>query len=207
MVGLILSAGASVRWGGAPKALLPVGAERALARIARLLGEAGVTRRRVVVGAAATEIRAGTPEPIRSSLEWIEHPAWERGRTGSIQAGLAGLLEEGVVLWPVDHPFVAPPTLPRLLAAAEHDDLATWVLPEYGGRGGHPVVLKPPTLRRIAGLEPAAPLSRLLPELGVQVRRVPVDDPGVVINLNTPEEYWTARRAGLPRDLPPWTVL
>jgi molybdenum cofactor cytidylyltransferase len=199
-VGVILSAGGSERWGGAPKALLPVGAETALGRIARLLEEAGVGRRRVVVGAGAEGIRRWIEGAGGLGLEIVEHPRWYEGRTSSVRAGLAELGDEEVVLWPVDVPMVAPGTLPRLLRAAERDALATWVLPVHAGRGGHPVLIKPPARRLIDELGPDEPLHHLLPRLGPQVLRVPTDDPGVAVNVNTPEEYWRARAAGLPRE-------
>ncbi len=199
-VGLVLSAGASSRWQGEPKALLRIGPESALERIVRLLEVAGVPRIRVVVGAHADRIRAAVAPSLRDRIEWLAHPEWASGRTGSVGRGLVDLSDEEVVLWPVDHPLVAPGTLPSLLAVADRDLIATWILPQYGGRGGHPVVLKSPAWRLVAELRPDEPLNRLLPRLGPAVRRVPVDDPAVVVNLNTPEAYWEARGAGLPKE-------
>lgn len=199
--GVILSAGASSRWQGEPKALLRIGSETALARIARLMDAAGVGSLRIVVGAHGAAIRTGTPRALRDRVEWLDHPDWERGRTGSVQAGLAGLdTDDVVVLWPVDQPFVAASTLPRLLTASAEDALATWVLPQYGDHGGHPIVLKPPAWRLVLGLRPDEPLNHLIPRLGPSVLRLRVDDPGAVVNLNTPDDYWTARSEGLPRE-------
>jgi molybdenum cofactor cytidylyltransferase len=171
-----------------------------------LLNLAEVRSVRVVLGLHAKEVQAAMPNEVREEVEWVEHPGWAQGRTGSIQAGLSGLPDEAeVVLWPVDHPLVSVTTLPRILRVAEDDRLSVWVLPEYRGRGGHPVILKAAARRAVFELGPEEPLRRLLPYLGPQVRRVPVEDPGVIVNLNTPQDYENARREGLPIGEEPWT--
>jgi molybdenum cofactor cytidylyltransferase len=196
-IALVLAAGASLRWGSGPKALAPLGGATALGRIVGTLGEAGVAPIRVVLGAHAREIRDRFVGPEALPVAWIEFRDWASGRSASVRAGLTDLPAEAeVLLWPVDHPFVTPATVRRLLSVADSDDLATWVLPEYGGRGGHPVLLKPPAWRAIFDLGPDEPLRRLLARLGPQVRRVAVDDPGVAVNLNTPADLAAAREAG-----------
>ena len=192
---LLLAAGASRRWGPGPKALAPIGRSTALGRIVESARIAGVVPCRVVVGAHGDAVRDALRDRTDPAVEWVAAPAWRSGRTASIQAGLAGLSADvEVLLWPVDQPFVRPETVRRLLAAAEADELAVWVLPQFGGRGGHPVLLKPPAWRRIFDLAPAAPLRALMASFGPQVRRVPVDDAGVVVNLNTPADMERARR-------------
>ncbi|HEV2316213.1 MAG TPA: nucleotidyltransferase family protein [Thermoplasmata archaeon] len=200
--GLILSAGASERWRGYPKALAPVSGETALGRVIRLMAEAGVGRIWVVLGAHSDEIRGGLPSDQRSSVEWVTNPDWARGQTSSVHTGLRQVDPgEDVVLWPVDHPLVSSHTLPRLLRASDADLLAVWTIPEFDGRGGHPVILKEPAWRLALRLPPEVPLHRLIPQLGPQVQRVRVDDPGVVVNVNTPEDLERARGSGLPREV------
>lgn len=126
----------------------------------------------------------------------VDAERWYEGRTSSIQSGLAALPPESDVLfWPVDHPFVTARTVERLRAAADHDTLAVWVLPTFQGAGGHPVLWRPPVRREIARLRSDAPVRSLLPEFGPQVLRIPVDDAGVVANVDTPEAYRAAHDA------------
>ena len=205
-VGLVLCAGASARWAGRPKALLDVGGETALGRVVRRLRSAGVSEVRVVTGSHDASIRDGVPSELRSSVDWRVNAHPEDGRTGSIQRGLEDLPSTArVILWPVDQPLARAETLPHLLSVLDEDLLALWVLPEFLGRGGHPVVLAPEAVRAVGRLSPSTPLRTLLPHLGPQVRRVPVDDPGVVVNLNTPAEYYEAGRAGFLVPEGPWT--
>ncbi len=189
---LILSAGASTRFGGQPKALLPVDGRSGVRRIAEICLADGFDPVTVVVGAhhhlIAHELRG-------LSVDTVDVENWSEGRTASVQAGLAAVPpERDVLLWPVDHPFVAGRTVDALLAARETDLIGVWFIPTYQGRGGHPVLWRPPVRNDIFDLRPDAPIRSLLPEFGPQVRRLPVDDPGVVANVDTPEEYQAAAR-------------
>lgn len=204
-IALLLAAGASTRLEGHAKALLPVGEESAIRRIARLADDAGWRRRMAVVGAHAQPIRR---ELEGAGVEVLENPEWASGRTGSVQLGLSvARSAERLLLWPVDHPFVDPPTLTELERAADADPMACWILPSFRGRGGHPVLIGRSVFPAIEALSPDRSLRSLLPALGPQLRRLPVQDPGVVAKVETPEGYrrllaeWVERQEGAR-----WTV-
>ncbi|HTS33416.1 MAG TPA: nucleotidyltransferase family protein [Thermoplasmata archaeon] len=194
---LLLSGGASTRFGGQPKALLPVGERTSVRRLAEECLAENADPVVVVVGAhralIAHELR-GLPVEVAEAEDWYE------GRTASVHAGLRAIPEDrDVLLWPVDHPFVSTRTIDALFSVRERDLLAVWFIPTYQGRGGHPVLWRSSIRRDINELRPDAPLRSLLPEFGPQVRRVAVEDPGVVANVDTPEQYsaaydeWQAR--------------
>ncbi len=190
---MVLAAGASSRWGGAPKALLPVDGRAGVRRIAEICLADGFSPVAVVVGAH----RAPIAHELRGlAVDLVEAERWEEGRTASIQAGLAALPSSADLLfWPVDHPFVAPRTVDALVAARATDQLGLWFVPTFEGRGGHPVLWRSEVRRPILDLRPDAPVRSLLPQFGPQVRRVAVDDPGVVANVDSPEEYREALAA------------
>jgi molybdenum cofactor cytidylyltransferase len=194
---LLLSGGESRRFGGVPKALMGIGDSTAVRHLAGICLDRGLDPVTVVVGPhrgpVAHELR-GLPVTLVDSEEWYE------GRTASIHAGLASIPEDrDVLFWPVDHPFVAAATVDTLLAARDRDALAVWFIPAFQGRGGHPVLWRSSVRADVLDLRGDAPLRSLLPEFGVQVRRVEVGDPGVVANVDTPEDYrvaleeWRAR--------------
>ena len=190
---LILSAGASSRFGGQPKALLKVGEKASVRRMAEICLADGFDPVVVVVGAHRVPI---AHELRDLGVQVVEADRWYEGRTASIQAGLVALPETSDVLfWPVDHPFVLARTVDTLLAALAHDSLAVWVVPTYQGEGGHPVLWRPPVRREILHLRSDAPIRSLLPEFGPQVFRVPVADPGVLANVDTPDAYRAAHEA------------
>lgn len=184
---LILAAGESSRFEGYPKALLTAGRRSAVRRLAEIAIEQRFDPVVVVIGAHRAPI---VHEVRHLPVEVVEADQWYEGRTASIQAGLSTLPENrNVLFWPIDHPFVSPRTVGRLVALLATDPLAVWFIPTYGGQGGHPVLWRSSVRADILDLRPDAPVRSLLPEFGPQVRRVAVDDPGVVANVDTPDAY------------------
>ena len=194
---LLLSGGESSRFGGLPKALVPLGRSTAVRRLAEVCVSRGLDPVAVVVGPhrgpVARELRDMPVTLVDSEL-------WYEGRTASVQSGLEAIpADHDVLFWPVDHPFVSPSTVDVLAEARDSDPLAVWFIPTFEGRGGHPVLWRSVVRSDILEVRGDAPLRSLLPEFGVQVRRVAVNDPGVVANVDTPEEYrvaleeWEAR--------------
>jgi molybdenum cofactor cytidylyltransferase len=187
---LILSGGASTRFGGLPKALLSTGEKSSVRRLAEVCLAEGADPTVVVVGThrepVAHELR-GLP------VDLVEAEDWYEGRTASVHAGLRAIPEDrDVLLWPVDHPFVLTRTVDTLLSVRERDALAVWFIPTHQGRGGHPVLWRASVRPDVMELRSDAPLRALLPEFGPQVRRVAVEDAGVVANVDTPEQYYAA---------------
>jgi molybdenum cofactor cytidylyltransferase len=194
---LILSAGESSRFAGLPKALLRAGENSAVRRLAGICLAQRLDPVVVVVGVH----RSAISHELRGlDVEVTEAADWYEGRTASVQAGLGALpADRDVLFWPVDHPFVSPRTVEILTSLLVHDPLGVWFIPTYQGHGGHPVSWRSVFRRDLLELRPDAPIRSLLPEFGPQVRRVPVDDPGVIANVDTPEAYRAAHEDWLGR--------
>ncbi len=184
---LLLSGGESSRFGGLPKALMQVGDVTAVRRLADICLSRGLDPVTVVVGPH----RGPVAHELRDlPVSIVDAELWYEGRTASVHAGLTSISEDrDVLFWPVDHPFVAGATVDTLLATRDRDALAVWFIPTFRGRGGHPVLWRASVRRDVLDLRGDAPLRSLLPEFGVQVRRIEVGDPGVVANVDTAEEY------------------
>jgi molybdenum cofactor cytidylyltransferase len=201
--GVVLAAGASRRLGGYPKATVRIGAEASIARVTRLALEAELDPVIVVLGPHAEATRAHLRE---SPVSVVENSRWADGRTGSLQAGLEPLdPAQSVVVWPVDHPFVESGTVVELGRVAARDALALWVIPTYEGRGGHPIILRPPVLSLVRQMGRSEPLRNLIPHFGPQVRRFAVDDPGVTATVDTWPEYDHHLASWKSRQEQPWT--
>jgi molybdenum cofactor cytidylyltransferase len=189
---LVPAAGASRRM-GRPKLLLPYG-------------------QTTIVGALASALRAGGASPIvvvaapgDSELQgWARafgavlavNPDPERGMLSSIQEGLAALggadrlarRGEVVLVAPADLPALRPATVAEVLwrrAAAA----APLAVPLYGGQRGHPLAIAPELLPEIETLDLSIGLRQLLERHAAAVLEVPVDDPGAVHDVDTPEDY------------------
>ncbi|HUR69732.1 MAG TPA: nucleotidyltransferase family protein [Candidatus Thermoplasmatota archaeon] len=173
---VVLAAGASSRMGH-PKALTPIAGEPALSRIVR---EAAGFRVLVVLGEHADVIRAALPA---LDAKWIVNPRPSMGRTGSLQRGLQACRSPRVLVLPVDHPLVSGDTM-RLLAERPEP----WVVPTYASRGGHPLKLGEMGVAAVLTAPPATPLRDIPAMVGLATTRVPVDDAGVLANLDTPDD-------------------
>lgn len=90
----------------------------------------------------------------------------------------------GILVWPVDHPWVLPSTLKSLLLAG-----GPLRVPTHGGRRGHPVWVGREFFAGIPELaKEGKTLRALFQEPEARVTFVPVSDPGILRNLNRPED-------------------
>jgi molybdenum cofactor cytidylyltransferase len=188
---IVLAAGASSRM-GRPKALLPIDGRPAVEVVCATLAAARVDDIVVVVGRHAAEIRAGAD--LRGA-RIVENPTWERGRTSSVQTGIAAIAPaaEWTLLALVDMPFVRRSTVRALLdaaaKAAAEDEV---IVPVAKGAFGHPIVLRRALFPRIAALGGDDPLHLVV--RGARRVEVPVDDEGVLIDLDTPDDLVRVRK-------------
>lgn len=115
----------------------------------------------------------------------------EKGMYSSIVVGVRAILEisesiPSVMILLIDHPVVKPETILRLWAVHEEHPEAV-VVPRYEKLAGHPVVLAPAIVDRVANGNRRSRLDKVISE--AQVVEMPVSDAGVVLNINTPEAY------------------
>jgi CTP:molybdopterin cytidylyltransferase MocA len=109
----------------------------------------------------------------------------------SIRAGLqvAQTLDPtaAIVLQPGDHPDVAAATLRTLVDWSLQRPVQA-IIPQYGHRGGHPIVIPPNVVNVILGAACPSGLGAFWvahPEL---CHRVPVEDGAVVRDIDTPAD-------------------
>lgn len=196
VAGVVPAAGRSTRM-GRPKALLDAGGGRTFVeRVAATLARGGCTPVVVVVRDPAGE--AGTLAR-RVGARVVANPEPAGGLVASVRAALRALPSPvgGIAVLPVDHPLVDPATVEELLAAF---DGAAWdaAVPVHAGRRGHPVVLGRALFRALLDEEMADGISALLERDPGRVREVPVEDEGVLADIDTPDAYrrWLPAAAG-----------
>jgi molybdenum cofactor cytidylyltransferase len=120
----------------------------------------------------------------------VRNPIAHLGRTGSVQFGFRALPpDRDVLMTSVDCPLVSVKTLTQLLAEAAASPELDIVRPVHGGRGGHPVFLSHRLRAEILALAPNTSLREILHRDPGRRRDLPVDDPEILTNLNTPEDY------------------
>ena len=191
--GVILAAGDSSRM-GRDKALLPwppsALADTFLSAAIRLF----FSHVDVVLVVAGKNEAALAPIVYANGASLVVNPDPARGQFSSLRVGLQEVLNRGrdaAMVTLVDRPPVRMETIEILESAFEQATTRRkWaVIPEYQGKHGHPILLgremmeaflKAPETSNARDIE-RAHLS--------QIEYVPVDDPLVAVNVDTPEQY------------------
>jgi CTP:molybdopterin cytidylyltransferase MocA len=183
---LILAAGYSSRM-GTLKPLLRFGALTALEQAVDRFQRGGVMDIRVVIGHAGEHLYAAFPElPVR----WIENAHYDRGMLSSVLAGVASLRNEveAFLLLPVDMPLVSPQTIAELLAVRRRQP-APVIYPVFQQRRGHPPLIATSCIPAAAPWDTPGGLRPLLQDYHPQALEVPINDPAILLDCDTPADY------------------
>ncbi len=175
---IVLAAGYSSR-AGAFKPLMDLSGRTVLERC--LSGMADTCSRMIVVGGYCME-RLEPIVKMYPNAELIENPDYPKGMFTSIQSGARAATGERVFITPGDIPLIKKETYLALLQAE-----GEIILPVYKGMTGHPVLL---SRRMIEALleEPETSCLRDFIQKH-ETTLVKVDDAGILMDLDTPEDY------------------
>lgn len=184
--GVILAAGLSTRM-ARPKPTLEVGSETFLERAARTLGNAGCRRTYVVANPEsgwldeAASLGLGVVINDRPGSEQID----------SLRAALEQIPDDtgAVLVLPVDLPLVGERTAADVVAAYSADP-APLVLPFHSGVAGHPVLLARELFEEVLTGSFEEGVRSLILAHAHDLREVKVTDPGILIDIDTPDDYW-----------------
>lgn len=199
VVAVVLAAGRGRRIGG-PKALLSFSIDGVRLPLAAAHARRFAFCRRVLVVTRADIAEVLRREVVDLGAELIVSRAPdELGPAGSLSAAAGAIDGAGSVLvTPVDCPPVSRAALDALLGAFSAAPDAVAARPLYRGRRGHPVVLGSPVWGPYR--HHSRPLRDVLREWRERVIDVPVDDPGVLADIDTPQDLAAAPRFFGPGD-------
>ena len=198
---LVLAAGASRRAGPTNKLLHPIArpgsatrAPMVRATVERAL-EAGLGEVVVVTGHEADAVGAALDG---LDVRLVHNPAAAGGMASSLVRGVSALASsarpaDAVLVCLADMPLVRSGTLVALVDAWRAHPDAHAVVPTHGGRRGNPVLLGRGRFDDVLSLAGDVGARSLL--RGDGVLELDVDDPGVLIDHDTPEAL-AARDAG-----------
>lgn len=196
IAGVILAAGGSTRF-GRPKQLLDWQGIPLVAHVADVALTAGLSPLVVVLGHAAEEVRAAlTGRPVQIATNWH----WEEGLSTSVRIGLGALPPDtdAAVFLQCDQPLISPDLLRRLAARFEETG-ALIVCPAYRGQRTSPALFARPLFRELAGVTGDQGGRALILRHPDSVETVEVEDPDLLADVDTPEEYERLRaRYGVP---------
>lgn len=188
-LGVILAAGSSTRM-GKDKALLEWHGKTFLAAAIESLTP--FTQQVLVVGGANSGALQSTVWAKGATL--VTNPNPEAGQFSSLQVGLREVLNRGrdaAVVTHVDRPPASPTTIQALqVAFTFHAKSGKWaVVPQYGEKHGHPIVIGRDMIEAFLKAPVTGNAREVEHANQERIVYLPVDDPNVICNVNTPEEY------------------
>ncbi len=135
-----------------------------------------------------------TPIVYATGAFIVVNKAPERGQFSSLQVGLQEVLNHGrdaAIVSLVDRPPARPETLRKLCDAFtdayEKDKWA--VIPQFGDRHGHPIIVGREMITAFLAAPPTSTARDVEHSIEGRIAYVPVDDPLVVANVDTPDDY------------------
>lgn len=181
---LILAAGFSSR-AGTFKPALDLGGKTLIARCVETFHDL-CTSVIIVTGHEADRIAAlvsGYPK-----VRLVHNADYADGMFSSVRTGVGAVSAPRFFLIPGDHPLVSPRTCEQLLAA-----VGNVIVPSFSGKAGHPVLIDASLNAEILAEAPASNLKAILSRH--ERTFVTVDDPGVLFDVDTMDDYQKALAA------------
>jgi len=185
---LLLCAGLSSRM-GTNKLLLPLADKTVIeSTIINLLRSkiAGIT---VVLGSQKENLQ----QVLKSyQVDIVDNICFSQGMSTSVRAGIEKISRDqeidGVMILPGDMPFIRPDTIDRILGT--YFDLNNpIVIPTYHGKNGHPVLFDRSLFPELCLISGDIGARKVVECHLDKVYYLVVDDPGVHIDIDSPEEY------------------
>jgi molybdenum cofactor cytidylyltransferase len=177
---------------GRPKLALPLGNSTVIERVISTLRSGGVDHIVSVIGPHVPEL---IPLAESASAEVVSLPDLTPDMRTTVERGL-DWIEKRYHPSPDDHWLLAPPDHPLFavsvvsdLLAAKTDERHSIIVPTHGGRRGHPTLFRWRHAAGIRTLPMNVGMNSYLRAHTDEVLELPVNNPGILVNLDTPEDY------------------
>lgn len=187
LAGIVLAAGESRRM-GQPKQLLPFGERTILERVVDTLLAAGVGEVIVVLGHLAERVGAVLGDrPVRAVI----NEAYRQGMLSSVKCGVRaiGTGYDSVLFALGDQPHITCTVVSEVIGAYRTGN-AGMVIPCYGGKKGHPIIINLQRYREaIVNLPENVGLNALMQEHAKDVRLIDVTTDDIIRDIDVPDDY------------------
>jgi molybdenum cofactor cytidylyltransferase len=183
---ILLAAGRSERM-GAFKPLLPFGDRTVMENCIEYLKRGGVKSIVVVLGHRADDV---SKQLANTSVRFVVNPDPDSEMSTSIACGIRELPEKtkATLIALTDQPAIPFEVIATLIETWKTTG-AKLIVPEYDGRGGHPVLVDLCFRDQLLSLDSPRGLRALFDAHREQVRRVPVKSPYIARDIDTWEDY------------------
>ena len=184
IAGIILAAGGSSRF-GEPKQLLLWKGQPIIRHVVIAAMKAELDPIVVVVGSSDQDVEKVISDlPVRI----VKNPDWMTGLSSSIRSSVTTLPKEvgGVIFLQADQPQISQVHI-KSLVETHQESLSPIVAPEINGQQGNPVMFDSRTFPDLLSLKGDTGGRVLFSHY--QVRRVIWNDPNLLMDIDTPEDY------------------
>ena len=188
LTAIVLAAGCSTRMQTHNKLLLPWGEKRMLQVVVDTLLTVPFEKVVVVVGHQNQEVE----ELLQGyALSMVHNEQYAEGMSTSIRKGVEAVEDpgSGYLLALGDMPWIKKNTVGRLCMTFPRRDTRAITVPTVGGSRGHPVIFGKFYRRELLQLEGDRGAAPLLQKHAGMVVEVPVDDSGILKDVDTPGAY------------------
>ena len=188
---IILAAGSSRRM-GSQKLLLPFGEGTMIEQVVDHVLHSKVDQVLVVLGADHQKVKQALGD---RPVEFCHNKEHEKGMFSSVICGLRALPEHAgtALIYLGDQPGI-PPAVTNAIIDAYNEELYGIVIPVYMDRRGHPLLVDLKYRREIENLDLEQGLRALRHHFPQDVLEVEVDEPGILVDIDTPEDYKIATK-------------
>jgi len=188
IVVVVLAAGESRRMRGANKLTLALEGVPVVARVVDAALASAATDVLVVTGCDAEAIAAALD---RRAVRLAHNPNYAAGLGSSIAAGIAALPADTTcaLLCLGDLPRLRAKHFDAVIRAFDPTLGRTLCIPVYSGQRGHPVLFAAQHFAELRALDRATGAREILTRHPESIYEVPVDDPGITLDIDTPEDW------------------
>ncbi len=186
---ILLAAGRSQRFGKSPKQLASLGKNQTMiAHTYAALSQSSVDQIILVTGAEDDEIRKKLSP--RKNDEIIFNSHYEKGMTGSIQAGLAKVqTTDGLMIALADMPALTPQDFELLIDAfLQKGSINHIIVPYFNHQQGHPVIFGAAFLNQIATQPPSEGCFKIIKNNPNAVLKINVPNTNFITDIDTKED-------------------
>lgn len=182
ITGLLLAAGNGHRFGSGHKLLTPIENRPLILHSADSLSPCDR-----VIAVIRTGDQTLQQILLAAGIESVVNPQAQAGMSGSLACGIRASWESDAwCILPADMPYVSQATTSLIVAALR--DGAPITAPFHQGRRGHPVGFFKAYRYRLSGLQGDQGAKSILVEAFDSVLPVMVDDPGILIDIDIPQD-------------------
>ena len=183
---IILAAGESKRM-GSPKMLLPFSGGTMLERVISNVRASAVNKILVVVGSDKDKVLTLVE---RSSVNHCLNEYYTDGMLSSVKCGFRSLPQNfsAVLIFQGDQPLISPITINHVIKARQTSGKEI-LIPIFKGKRGHPLMVGKKFRKEIETMESDQGLRTLSARHPEEVFEVETDDPGILKDFDTYDEY------------------